>query len=66
MRIGKWYGNPFSTLVIPDSFGQCLSYSQRQAWLYKKLMELDERVSKLEGKSVDETVDETVDEETEE
>lgn len=54
MRIGRWYGNPFANLVIPDSFGQCLSYSQRQAWLYRKLMELDERVSKLEGKTVDE------------
>ena len=64
MRIGKWYGNPFSNLVIPDSFGQCLSYAQRQAWLYRKITELEARVAALEGTAVDETVDETVDEET--
>lgn len=58
MRIGRWYGNPFANLVIPDSFGQCLSYSQRQAWLYKKITELEARVAALEGTSVNETVDE--------
>lgn len=58
MRIGRWYGNPFANLTIPDSFGQCLSYSQRQAWLYKKIQELEARVSKLEGKTVDEDEEE--------
>lgn len=49
MRIGRWYGNPFANLTIPDSFGQCLSYSQRQAWLYAKVQELEQRVAALEG-----------------
>lgn len=53
MRIGRWYGNPFANLVIPDSFGQCLSYAQRQAWLYRKITELEARVAALEGKTVD-------------
>ena len=42
--------NPYlSSLVIPDSFAECLSYAQRQNWLYKKISELEERVEALEG-----------------
>ena len=57
MRRG--FRNPcLSTLVIPDSFAECLSYSQRQNWLYKKIMELDERVQALEEKVDPNEVDE--------
>lgn len=51
--------NPFlSNLVIPDSYAQCLSYAQRQNWLYRKISELEERVAALEGET-EEEVDET-------
>ena len=53
--------NPFlSNLVIPDSFAQCMSYAQRQNWLYKKMCELEDRVAALEKKvNPNSEVDET-------
>ena len=44
--------NPWRSmrLVIPESFEDCLSYGQRQYFLYKMIEELQDRVEVLEQK----------------
>lgn len=40
-----WCG---ARLVIPETFEDCLSYGQRQYWLYQQIVALDARVTALE------------------
>lgn len=37
-------------LVVPEVFRECMSYGQRQSFMWKKIKELDERVTELEGR----------------
>lgn len=37
-------------LVIPTSFQDCLSYGQRQLYMWKVIQELQDRVTELEEK----------------
>lgn len=37
-------------LVIPTSFQDCLTYGQRQNYMWKVIEQLDERVKELEEK----------------
>ena len=37
-------------LVIPQSFQDCLSYGQRQLYMWKVIQELQDRVTELEEK----------------
>ena len=36
-------------LVIPTSFSECLTYGQRQEFMWNKIQELEERVEALEA-----------------
>lgn len=40
-----WCG---ARLIIPTTFEDCLTYGQRQYWLYQQIVSLDERVTVLE------------------
>ncbi len=35
-------------LIIPTSFEECLTYGQRQNYMWKVIEELEERISELE------------------
>ena len=37
-------------LIIPTSFEECLTYGQRQEYMWKVIQELEERVKALEEK----------------
>lgn len=37
-------------LVIPQSFEECLTYGQRQLYMWKVIQELQDRVTELEEK----------------
>lgn len=45
---GNCYNLNNARLVIPETFEDCLSYGQRQFWLYQQIVDLDERVRALE------------------
>lgn len=36
-------------LIIPTSFEECLTYGQRQEFMWRKIQELEERVEALEA-----------------
>ncbi len=40
----------FPPVVIPEVFRECMSYGQRQMFMWKKIKELDERVTELESR----------------
>lgn len=42
------YPNPYARLVIPTSFEDCLTYGQRQAYMWSIIEDLDRRVKALE------------------
>lgn len=35
-------------LIIPTSFNECLTYGQRQNYMWKVIEELDDRITELE------------------
>ena len=37
-------------LIIPSTFEDCLTYGQRQEFMWKKILELEERIVKIEEK----------------
>lgn len=51
-------------LIIPTSFEECLTYGQRQEFMWRKIQELEERVEALEA-IVNPQNTENVDENTE-
>lgn len=42
------YPCPFPRLIIPTSFEECLSYGQRQAYMWSVIEDIDKRLKKLE------------------
>lgn len=46
MRVPFWnYIN--ARLVIPQSFDDCLTYGQRQEFMWKKIKELEDKIDEL-------------------
>lgn len=43
-------------LIIPSTFEDCLTYGQRQEFMWKKILELEERIIKLEEKTKQQNV----------
>ena len=37
-------------LIIPTTFEECLTYGQRQDFMWKKIQELEEKIENLENK----------------
>lgn len=50
MRDKDFYEIPCfpARLVIPESFAECLTYGQRQLYMWQVIEELQERVAELE------------------
>lgn len=45
-------------LIIPTTFDECLTYGQRQDFMEKQIIELQERVTALENVSRETQIDE--------
>ncbi len=46
-RFYNWWN---ARLVIPTTFDDCLTYGQRQDFMWKKIKELEEKIDELESK----------------
>lgn len=45
-------------LILPETFSDCLTYGQRQDYMEKQIIELQERVTALEDVSRETQIDE--------
>lgn len=41
------------TLVVPSSFEECLTYGERQLYMWRYIQELEKRIEELEKKTKD-------------
>lgn len=46
-RITNWWN---ARLIIPTTFEDCLTYGQRQDFMWKKIKELEDKIDELESK----------------